>query len=111
MKTSATYNGQTTLISDVLFEPSEVITNPPRKSNKFPSPSLYYEGRYYFMEDLAPSQEKGKSVKYRCNLTLNTVNDQPYQIEVVYYSRDYQKWIQDTHYLTEELKQLLEQYQ
>lgn len=87
------YKGRTYERSDNIFDETIVTINPPRKSNKFDSPSLYYDGVYYFLEDLMPSDRaEGKQ----------------YSIQGVYYRG---KWRQDTFYITEELKDLLIKHQ
>ena len=92
MESTITYKGTKTVVSDKLFEPTKVILNKPRKSNKFPSKSLYYDGRYYFFEDIKES---------------NTRQDKPFEIQVVYYSY---KWIQDTFYIDKEFRDFLLQF-
>ena len=89
---SITYKGVKTVVSDKLFEPTKVILNKPRKSNKFPSNSLYYDGRYYFFEDIKES---------------NNRKDKPFEIQVVYYSY---KWMQDTFYIDKEFRDFLLQF-
>lgn len=88
MKT--TYKGITTKISDILLEPVEVVKNKPRKSNKFPKKSLYYDGKYYFFEDIVQTEDKAK-----------------FEIQVVYYSH---KWYQDTFYIDREFRDFLLQF-
>ena len=89
MKTKTTYNGKTTEISDLLFEPVKVVKNPPRKSYKFGTLSLYDDGMYYFPKDIKPSDKR---------------EGKPFEIQVVFYQG---KWYQDTFYISEELKNLL----
>lgn len=90
-----TYKGTTKIISDKLLEPIKVIKNPPTKSYKFDTVSLYYDGKYYFMDDL------------REHINPNHFADKDFKIEVVYYQG---KWYQDTFYITKEFKEFLEQY-
>ena len=92
MESTITYKGTKTVVSDKLFEPTKVILNKPRKSNKFPSKSLYYDGRYYFFEDIKES---------------NNRKDKPFEIQVVYYSY---KWMQDTFYIDKEFRDFLLQF-
>ena len=92
MESTITYKGTKTVVSDKLFEPTKVILNKPRKSNKFPSKSLYYDGRYYFFEDIKES---------------NNRKDKPFEIQVVYYSY---KWMQDTFYIDKESRDFLLQF-
>lgn len=89
METVIKYKGKTTTISDKLFEPIKVIKNKPKKSMRFDNESLYYDGIYYFLQDLKPSTvREGK----------------PFEIQGVFYSG---KWMQDTFYIDEELKNIL----
>ncbi len=88
MKT--THKGRTTTVSEFLFEPPITIKNPPRKSYKFDVLCLYYDGVYYFVNDIKPSTER---------------EGKPFEIQGVFYTH---KWYQDTFYITRELKSLLE---
>ena len=90
MKTK--YKGVTTEISTDLLEPNKRYKDDPRKSYKFDTLSLYYDGKYYFPEDIKPNE------------TTNPNNDKPYQIQAVYYSY---KWFQDTFYISEDFKNFL----
>lgn len=90
MTTKTTYAGVTTEISDSLFEKPKVYKNKPRKSNKFGTMSLYYDGRYYFPNEIKESKQN------HCN--------RPYETQVVYYQG---KWYQDTTYITSEFKDFL----
>ena len=87
MKT--TYRGVTTEISNNLFEPPKIIKNKPKKSFKFDTISLYYDGKYYFPNDIKKSDKR---------------EDKPYEIQVVFYDG---KWRQDTFYITSEFKEFL----
>lgn len=89
MKTTIKYNGITKEIPNRLFDPIKETKNAPRKSYKFDALSLYYDGKYYFPEDIKPSQKR---------------EDYKFEIQVVYYSY---KWYQDTHYITTEFKDFL----
>ena len=91
-----TYKGKQTIISNNLLEPIKIIKNPPSKSYKFDVVSLYYDGKYYFLQDLKPNQSNSEVFK-----------DKLFQIQVVYYSG---KWYQDTFYITKEFKEFLEVY-
>jgi len=102
MKT--TYRGTTTNTSDNLLDKSVITKNKPVKSYKFDVMSLYYDGKYYFPEDIKANERHGEVNDIRCNLPYNKVNDKPYQIQVVYYDG---KWMQDTHYITEEFKNFI----
>ena len=93
---SITYKGVKTVVSDKLFEPTKVILNKPRKSNKFPSKSLYYDGRYYFFEDIKETDNK-----------FRIEQGKPFEIQVVYYSY---KWMQDTFYIDKEFRDFLLQF-
>lgn len=93
MNTTTTYKGVKTIISDKILEPTQKIVNKPRRSNKFESKSLYYEGLYYFFEDIKQTDNKFR-------IEQNTT----FEIQVVYYSY---KWIQDTFYITKEFKDFL----
>jgi len=87
MKT--TYKGVITELSDNLLEAPIVRKNKPKKSNKFGSMSLYYNGIYYFPLDIKESDiREGK----------------PYEIQGVYYRG---KWYQDTFYITNEFREFL----
>jgi len=88
MKT--TYKGVTTELSNNLLEAPIIRKNKPVKSYKFDTVSLYYNGMYYFLNDIKESKEN------HCN--------KPFEIQVVYYRG---KWYQDTHYITEEFKNFL----
>jgi len=90
MGTKIKYKGKTTVISDNLFQNTKVFKDKPRKSYKFDVMSLYYDGVYYFPEDI----EENNNDKF----------EQPYKIQVVYYQG---KWYQDTHYITEEFKDFI----
>ena len=92
MESTITYKGTKTVVSDKLFEPTKIILNKPRKSNKFLSKSLYYDGRYYFFEDIKES---------------NNRQDKPFEIQAVYYSY---KWMQDTFYIDKEFRDFLLQF-
>jgi hypothetical protein len=94
----STYNGRTIERSDNLFEPSTTTVNKPRKFYKFDVPSLYYDGKYYFPTDIV-KRDKAVVSRHRSN--------KPYEIQVVYYSG---KWYQDTHYISEEFKNFLEEH-
>ena len=89
-----TYKGITTKLSNLLLEPIEKRINNPRKSNKFPSESLYYNGRYYFYKDIKLTDNE-----YRIK------EGNIFEIQVVYYSY---KWYQDTSYINREFKDFLE---
>lgn len=91
-----TYKGVTKVISDKLLEPIKVIRNPPVKSYKFDTVSLYYDGKYYFMGDLKKHNSD------------NHFKDKDFKIEVVYYQG---KWYQDTFYITTEFANFLKKYQ
>ena len=83
------YKGRKTEISDKLFEAPKVSINKPRVSYKFGTMSLYYDGVYYFPEDIKESDKR---------------EGKPFEIQGVFYSG---KWMQDTFYLTKEIKELL----
>ena len=85
------YGGVTTEISDKLFEPIVITKNKPKVSNRFDVPSLYYDGKYYFTQDL----------KERCNPLFEGTE---FEIQVVYYSY---KWYQDTFYITRKFRDFL----
>ena len=87
--TKTTYAGVTTELSDNLFEKPKVYKNKPRKSNKFRTMSLYYDGIYYFPSDIKNSDKR---------------EGKPFEIQGVYYRG---KWYQDTFYITNEFKELL----
>ena len=88
MKTTINYKGTTTIISDNLFEHTQIIKKKPVKNAKFKD-SLYYDGVYYFPNDIRDSTvREGK----------------PFEIQGVFYSG---KWYQDTFYIDAELKELL----
>lgn len=89
MKNTTTYAGVTTEVSDNLFEKPKVYKNKPKKSYKFGKLSLYYDGIYYFPEDINKS---------------NVRENRPFETQVVYYRG---KWYQDTMYLTQEFKNFL----
>lgn len=89
MKT--TYKGVTTELSNNLLEAPKTYKNKPRKSYKFGSLSLYYDGKYYFPEDIQENDNKSF--------------EQPFKIQVVFYQG---KWLQDTFYITKEFKEFLE---
>ena len=92
MNTTTTYKGTKTIISDKILEPAKIVINKPRKSNRFGSKSLYYDGKYYFFEDIKES---------------NNRQDKPFEIQVVYYSY---KWMQDTFYIDKEFRDFLLQF-
>lgn len=87
MKT--TYKGITTELTDNLLDKPIIYKTKPRKTNKFGTLSLYYDGKYYFPEDI---QESSKH------------EDKPFKTQVVYYQG---KWLQDTTYITKEFKEFL----
>lgn len=70
-------------------EKAKVYKNKPRKSNKFGTMSLYYNGIYYFPSDIKESDKR---------------EDRPFEIQVVYYKG---KWYQDTSYITNEFRDFL----
>ena len=96
MNTTITYKGVKTVVSDKIFEPAQTIINPPKKSNKFESKSLYYQGKYYFFEKIATTENE-----------FRIEQGKPFEIEVVYYSY---KWIQDTFYIDKEFRDFLLQF-
>ena len=61
----------------------------PKKSNKFGSVSLYYDGVYYFPSDIKESDKR---------------EGKPFEIQGVYYRG---KWYQDTFYITKDFKEFL----
>jgi hypothetical protein len=81
-------------VDDNLFSPVKVVKNKPRKSYKFDSLSLYYDGKYYFVEDIKPTEN-----------TFRIEQGKPFEIQVVYYSY---KWFQDTFYIDKEFKEFLQ---
>ena len=83
------YKGRVTTITDNLFD--EVVTkvSKAKKSNKFGSLSIYYDGVYYFPADLKLS---------------NAEPNKPFEIQGVFYRG---KWIQDVFYISEELKEII----
>ena len=87
MKT--TYKGVTTELSNNLFEKPIVRKNKPKKSNKFGTMSLYYDGVHYFPSDIKESNKR---------------EGEPYEIQGVYYKG---KWYQDTFYITNEFREFL----
>jgi hypothetical protein len=90
---TTTYKGVKTTIPNLLLDPIIKEVNPPKASTKFGSKSLYYNGRYYFFEDIRTTDK------------VERINDgKPFEIQVVYYSH---KWYQDTCYITEDFKNLL----
>lgn len=70
----------------------------PRKSYKFDVMSLYFDGKYYFPDDIAPNPRSEKKNDY-------PMYDKPYTIQAVYYQG---KWYQDTFYITEEFKNFIQ---
>jgi len=70
MSTKTTYAGVTTELSDDLLEAPIVRKNPPKKSNKFGTMSLYYDGVYYFPSDIKESDKR---------------DGKPFEIQGVYY--------------------------
>jgi len=72
-----------------LLDPIKETLNPPRKSYRFDVMSLYYDGVYYFPEDIRQSSVR---------------ENKPWEIQAVYFSG---KWRQDTFYITEEFKNFL----
>ena len=97
----STYAGVTLEISNRLLEPVKVIKNAPIKSNKFGTESLYYDGKYYFAQDIKENDREGEfGDKMR-------LEGREFKLEVVFYSG---KWMQDTFYITREFKEFLEQY-
>lgn len=87
--TEIKYRGATTTISDNLLEPTIVVKNKPKYSNKFGADSLYYDGVYYFPNDIKPSDKR---------------NEKDFEIQGVFYQG---KWRQDTFYITTEFKDFL----
>ena len=61
----------------------------PKLSHKFDAISVYYNGIYYFPNDLRAS---------------NVKPDKPFSIQGVFYDG---KWRQDTFYITHELKNII----
>lgn len=96
MNTTTTYKGVKTIISDKILEPAQTVINPPRKSNKFGSKSLYYQGRYYFFEGIKPTENK-----------FRIEQGKDFEIQIVYYSY---KWFQDTCFIDKEFKDFLLQF-
>lgn len=93
METTLKYKGKKTIISDFLFDKLIVKIDDPKRSNKFPSKSLYYDGKYYFFEQIITTENQTR-IK----------NNTPFEIQAVYYSS---KWYQDTFYITEDFKNFL----
>lgn len=93
MTTTIKYKGVITKLSDNLFDSPKIYKRPPTKSNKFGSISLYYDGVYYFVEDI--------------KVNTNKNNSKPYIIQGVFYSG---KWRQETFYITEEFKNFLNKH-
>lgn len=89
MKTTVSYKGVTTEVSDNLLESPKVYKNAPKKSMQFGSLSLYYDGVHYFPSDIKQS---------------NVREGKPFEIQGVYYSG---KWRQDTFYITGDFKAFL----
>ena len=89
MSTKTTYAGVTTELSNNLLEAPIVRKNKPKKSNKFGSMSLYYDGVYYFPSDIKESDK---------------IEGKPFEIQVVYYGG---KWYQDTRYISKDFKEFL----
>lgn len=89
MKTKITYKGTVTEISDNLLEEPKVYKSKPRKSNKFGTISLYYDGVYYFPSEIKESDKR---------------EGRPFEIQGVYYDG---KWRQDTMYITNDFKDLI----
>lgn len=89
METKTTYAGVTTVVDNKLLESPKVYKNKPRKSYKFGSLSLYYDGRYYFPSDIKETNKK---------------DGRPFEIQVVFYTG---KWYQDTVYITKEFKEFI----
>lgn len=87
------YRGIETTFSDNLLEKSKVKKCDPVISNKFFFPSLYYDGMYFFYNEIEKISDE-----YWINQGCS------YSIHVVYYSG---KWIQDKHYITEEFRDFL----
>jgi len=96
MNTTTTYKGVKTIISDKILEPAKVIISKPRKSDRFGSKSLYYDGKYYFFEDIKQTENK-----------FRIEQGKPFEIQVVYYSY---KWYQDTFYIDKEFRDFLLQF-
>jgi hypothetical protein len=88
-----TYKGVTTHISDNLFEANVVVKKEPQKNYKFKKLSLYYDGVYYFPNDIKKSGP-------------NFLN-RPFEVQVVYFQG---KWLQDTMYISKEFKSFLLKY-
>jgi hypothetical protein len=87
-----TYAGVTTELSDKLFEKPKVYKNKPRKSYKFGTMSLYYDGVYYFPSDIKEAERPENK------------ENKPFEIQGVYYSG---KWYQDTFFITNEFKEFI----
>lgn len=90
MKT--TYKGVTTEMNNNLLDTPTIRKNKPKKSNKFGTISLYFDGVYYFPSDIKESNKR---------------ENRPFEIQAVYYRG---KWYQDTHYITNEFKNFLLNY-
>lgn len=89
MGTKTSYAGVTTELSDNLLEAPIVRKKPPKKSNRFGTISLYYDGVYYFPSDIKESDK---------------LDGRPFEIQTVYYKG---KWYQDTCYITNDFKDFL----
>ncbi|MCG8857619.1 hypothetical protein G1L11_12345 [Tenacibaculum finnmarkense] len=89
-KTKIKYKGVTTIVSDMLFEDVNTVIDDPVKSNKFTEESLYYNGIYYFPNDIIESDNKK--------------NTKPFEIQGIYYRG---KWIQDTFYIDSDFRDFL----
>ena len=76
-----------------LFEVKPKQVKPFIISEKFDVPSIYYNRKYYFPNDIKEQKLKNGEVKTG--------------IQVVYYSY---KWYQDTHYITKEFADQLIQF-
>jgi hypothetical protein len=76
---------------DFYFASVQLINNTMKliKSNKFGKISLYYNGIYYFPNDIKPSDKR---------------EGNQFEIQVVFFSG---KWLQDTFYITKEFKEFL----
>ena len=89
MSIKTTYAGVTTELSDNLLEAPKITKNKPKKSNKFGTMSLYYDGVYYFPYDIKESDKR---------------EGKPFEIQGVYFRG---KWYQDTFYITKDFKDFL----
>jgi hypothetical protein len=111
--TKITYKGITETISSNLFDNIDIKINKPKKSNRFAKQSLYYNGIYYFFNDIEKTINDLCKNNLERSIFINTsVWDKlhkglVFKITIGYFDK---KWIQDKEYISSDFKDFLLSY-